>query len=132
MSVSQNGAAAMGDTVLGSGQEWGGFSWLWGAVRAARCCASQNSPTEHLHLTGHSSAGGGWGPWSSEMAPSSNVSSFAPVQWQIWNTVARESLCTPTCALHSPGKVTSPLIKGFNNICLIRVNNGPQDAARIN
>lgn len=30
--VSQNGAAAMGDTVLGSDQDWGGFSWLWGAA----------------------------------------------------------------------------------------------------
>lgn len=103
-----------------------------GCSRAARCCASQNSPTEHLYLTGHGSAGGDCGPWSSVTVPSSNGSSFAPVQWQVWNTVARESLCTATCALHSPGKVTSPLIKGFNNICLIRVNNGPQDAARIN
>lgn len=47
-------------------------------------------------------------------------------------TVTRQSRCAPTYGLRSPGKVTSPLIKGFNNIYLVGVNNGPQDAVRIN
>lgn len=44
----------------------------------------------------------------------------------------KRGLCAPAHALYGPGKVTSPLIKGFNNIYLVGVNNGSQDAVRIN
>lgn len=77
-------------------------------------------------------------PCSSETCPSSGTGRFTHERWllcrtwRLWAYGLRHSLCTPTDALHSPGKVTSPLIKGFNNIYLIGVNNGPQDAVRIN